>query len=369
MKISDIISYLNEVVPLSLQEDYDNSGLQCGDVNQTATSALLTIDVTEAIVDEAVMRGANLIISHHPLIYRPLREVSSETPTGRLILKALRNNITIYSAHTNLDVAYGGVSWKMAEKLGLTNITPLLASAGSLLKLVTFVTESYAAVVRDSLFAAGAGSIGNYDQCSFTTEGTGTFRGGQGANPFVGNKGELHKEREVRIEVVLPMYLKEKIVSALLEIHPYEEVAYDLYQLDNKSPLTGMGVIGTLKKEVTRKEFLGKLSLIFNSQMVRHTDIIGGRISRVALCGGSGASLLGAARSHGADAFVTGDIKYHTWFEGSDKLFVADIGHYESEKFTVEIIYDLLIKKFPKFALLFSELNTNPINYFHQWKK
>ncbi len=369
MNISDLITFLDERIPLSYQEDYDNSGLQAGDPSAPAKAVLLTIDVTEEVVDEAIKRGANLIVSHHPLIYSPLKNITPSDRVGRILMKALRNGISVYSAHTNLDSVQGGVSWKMGSLIGLKGMKPLVPMRNGVMKLITYVPQGEADSLREALFAAGAGAIGRYDSCSFSSEGTGTFRGGEGTKPFVGEQGKVHREKEIKIEVIVPRYLKSKVVNALIRNHPYEEVAYDLINLENEDPSTGLGVVGTLEKEMTRENFIKTLSDLFNKESVRHSGFSGKKIHKVALCGGSGASFANNAMASGADAYVTGDIKYHAWFEASERFLLADIGHYESEKFTVEIIYDLIIKKFPKFAVLFSELNTNPINYFQQWKK
>jgi dinuclear metal center YbgI/SA1388 family protein len=364
MKLKDLCSYLGSEVPLSLQEDYDNSGLQIGNHEREINSALITLDITEEVVEEAIALKCDLIISHHPLIFRGLKRITGKSFVERIISAAVRNDIAIYSAHTNLDNYSNGVSRKMAEKLDLNEITVLVPSENKLLKLVTFIPESHFEKVSNALFEAGAGVIGNYDRCGFSINGTGSFRGNENSNPFAGEKGKLHFENEIRFETILFSNLKDKVRNALIDAHPYEEVAYDFYALDNNNSGTGTGCSGKLKRPVSENEFLEILSSVFGSKGLRYSKPTGKQVSKVALCGGSGASFLNAAINSGADAFVTADVKYHDFFMTEKKLLLVDIGHFESEKFSVEILNDLIIKKFPKFAVRFSETNTNPINYF-----
>jgi len=364
MKLKELTSFLESAIPLSFQEGYDNSGLQVGLPGKEIKSALITLDITEEVLDEADHTGCDVIISHHPLIFTCIKKLTGKTVTERILLKAIKQDIAIYSAHTNLDVMDNGVSRKMAEKLNLKNIRVLSPLKNRLCKLVTFIPEDHLDKVRDAIFEAGAGIIGNYDKCSFSTQGTGSFRGGDNTHPFVGKKGEIHFEKEVRFETILFSHIKNRIISALLEAHPYEEVAYDIYPLENENIEIGLGCTGDLPEPVGEKEFLKSLSSLFSSEGIRYSELKGNRITKVALCGGSGGALLNDAIASRANAFVTADIKYHSYFEAGNRILVVDIGHYESEKFSEEILYDLIIKKFPKFALRFSEINTNPINYF-----
>jgi dinuclear metal center YbgI/SA1388 family protein len=363
MKIKEICSFLDNAIPLSYQEDYDNAGLQLGDGESETGSAILTIDVTEAILDEAVAAKCGLIISHHPLIFSPVKKIAGRNQVERIIAGAIRNNIAIYSAHTNLDNLECGVSRKMADKLSLKNVRVLSPLNKKLLKLVTFVPESHIGKVRDAVFGAGAGVIGNYDSCSYNVNGFGTFRGNENTTPFAGERGKLHHEKEIRFETIMLSHKKAKVIRALLDSHPYEEVAYDIYQLDNQYGGAGAGCIGELPVPFSGKDFLIHLSGIFKADGIRYSAVTDKMITKVALCGGAGIGLLGDALSSGADAFVTGDVRYHDFFRAEGKILLADIGHFESEKFTTEILYDLIIKKFPTFALRFSETNTNPINY------
>ena len=363
MKVREICSYLDRVIPLSYQENYDNSGLQifAGDI-ETA-SALLAVDITEDVVDEAISTGCGLIITHHPLIFFPVKRITGKNHIERIIIKALKNDISVYSAHTNLDSVFGGVSWKMAEKLSLRDVKVLSPLKGRLLKLVTFVPESHLEKVREAVFSAGAGVVGNYDRCSFNAEGYATFRGNEHSSPFAGKKGEFHHEPEIRFETILLSHLKDDVIKALLGSHPYEEVAYDIYLLENEYQMAGAGCMGELVSEMAETDFLIKLSEVFGSKGIRYSTPLNRMIKKVALCGGAGSAFLGDAIKCGADVYVTGDVKYHDFVNVSGEILLADIGHFEGEKFSTEILYDLIIKKFPTFALRFSERNTNPINY------
>ena len=364
MKLKDLTSYLDSAVPLTFQESYDNAGLQVGLPEKEITSALICLDVTEQVLSEAMATGCDIIISHHPLIFNGIKSITGKSFTERIIYEAVKNDIAIYSAHTNLDIFYPGVSWKMAEKIGLENVMVLAPLKNRLMKLVTYIPESNLGAVRNSLFEAGAGMIGNYDQCGFVSSGTGSFRGNGNSKPFTGVKGKIHYENEIRFETILFAHLRDKVIKALLASHPYEEVAYDLYTLENDNIQIGLGCIGKLLDPVSEDDFLKLISGIFDAKGVRYSKPTGKIISRVALCGGSGVSLLDDAIHSGADVFMTADLKYHDFYRTENKIFLVDAGHFETEKFSCEILKDLIIKKFPKFAVRFSETNTNPINYF-----
>jgi dinuclear metal center YbgI/SA1388 family protein len=364
MKTGDILKHLDKVIPAALQEKYDNSGLQTGSYATETSSALLSVDVNEEVLEEAVASGCSLVISHHPLIFSPLRKIDDTTAVGRTVMAAVRNGITIWSAHTNLDSVYGGVSFKMAEKLGLKDLQVLSPQKEKLVKLVTFVPGDWLDRVREAVFAAGAGNIGNYDYCGFHASGEGSFRGNDLSNPFTGNKGEIHAEPEVRFETIMPSFLTAGVVRALIAAHPYEEPAYDLYPLLNEWDRAGLGCIGAFENSVTETEFLDLCKKVFSPVCLRHTSLTGSLITKVAMCGGAGASLIDSAISSGAGAFITGDLKYHQFAEAAGEILLVDSGHDETEKFSLEIIYDLIIKKFPNFALRFSKTVTNPIKLY-----
>lgn len=363
MKVKEIAELIEQFAPVALQESYDNSGLLLGDAEAEVKGILICIDVTEEIVAEAVSTGCNLIVSHHPLIFGGIKRITGQNAVQRCISLALKNEIAVYTAHTNIDNAPAGVSFKMGSLLGLQNMKVLQPLEGALCKLVTFTPKLHAIKVREALFVAGAGQIGNYDSCSFNADGYGTFRAGESANPFAGAKNKLHTEPEVRIEVILPLYLKSKVVNALLAAHPYEEVAYDIIPLHNQWTQAGAGVYGELESEENEKDFLERAKDIFGCQIIRHTAFTGRKVKKVAVCGGSGISLLKNALQIGVDVFITADVKYHDFFEAENRLIIADIGHFESEQFTKHIFYELITKKIPTFAVRISETNTNPVKY------
>lgn len=364
MQIKDITQYLETIAPLALQESYDNSGLIVGDREAPVKGILISLDCTEEVVQEAIEKGCNLIVSHHPIVFSGLKKITGANYIERVVIKAIQNNIALYAIHTNLDnVLESGVNGKIAEKLGLKN-TRILSPKGEILcKLVTYCPTAQADALRQAIFEAGAGVIGNYDQCSFNSEGVGTFRGNDGADPFVGKVGELHKENEVRIETVFPAWAQNSVVAALLAAHPYEEVAYDVYALKNKHPQTGAGIIGSLSDEMDANVFLEHLKNTMKADGIRYTSYAK-KIKTVSVCGGSGSFLLRDAMAQKADVLVTADFKYHQFFDAEGRIMIADIGHYESEQYTIELLGEILNKKFTTFAVLFTQVNTNPVNYY-----
>jgi dinuclear metal center YbgI/SA1388 family protein len=363
MQLKEITSIFEEFAPLTLQESYDNSGLIIGSPEQEITGILLTIDVTEEVVDEAIDKNANLIIAHHPFIFSGLKKITGNSYIERTAIKAIKHNVAIYAAHTNIDAVHNGVNKKIAEKLNMTNCKILKPLHGMLYKLVSYVPVSHVDIIREALFKAGAGCIGDYDSCSFSIQGKGSFRGNELTNPFVGEKEKLHFEDEIRFETIFPKHLQDKIIKSLLEVHPYEEVAYDIYPLENIFDKAGAGIIGQLEHPAKELAFLEKIKKIFNTKCIRYTSLISKPIEKVAVCGGSGSFLLDDAIKQGADIFITADFKYHQFFQPEKKIIIADIGHYESEQFTKEIFYEILTKKFSTFAVYFSGINTNPIKY------
>ena len=363
VKIKDIANALEMFAPLPLQEGFDNSGLQIGLTEAEVTGVLLCLDVTEEVIDEAVASGCNLIVSHHPLIFSSLKRITGANYVERCILKAMANGIAIYASHTNMDSVPGGVNYRIAEKLGLQNVRILVPKTDALLKLSVYVPMAQADMVREALFAAGCGNIGNYGSCSYNVEGYGTFKANEGCNPFCGEIGELHKENEVRIDTVLPAYLKNKVISALLKAHPYEEPAYDIYPLKNSWDSVGLGVVGDLPAERDELDFLAEVKEKFAVGSVRHTSLSGNKVKRVALCGGSGASFADAAISAGAQVYITGEARYHDLFNYDRKILFAVIGHYESEQFTMDVFNDIIRGAYPDLKVIKTSINTNPINY------
>jgi len=363
MSVRAVITELEKLAPPALQEKYDNAGLLTGDADWNCTGIVCSLDATEEVVREAVAKGCNLVVAHHPIIFSGLKRLNGSNYVERAVIAAIKNDIAIYAIHTNLDNTIGGVSGRMAALLGLQNIIPLLQKEDTLRKLFTFVPAKHAAEVRDALFAAGGGSIGKYSECSFNSEGTGTFKAGAGADPFVGQIGKRHEEGETRIELVFPSFLQAAIVSALKTSHPYEEVAYDIVPLRNTSDAWGAGALGELAVPMEENEFLERVRSVFHLQVIRHTPLVGKKIGRVALCGGSGSFLISNALKQNADIYLTSDIKYHEFFDGNGKMVIADIGHYESEQFTIDLLLEILAEKFLTFAVLKTEVNTNPVRY------
>ena len=342
MKIKEIVSALERFAPLPLQDGFDNAGLQVGLTEAEATGALLCLDVTESIVDEAIASGCNLVVSHHPLIFKGYKSITGKDYVERCILKAIKNDIVIYAAHTNLDNAMGGVNHVIAEKMGLRNVRTLQPKSDSLMKLVTFVPESAADAVRVALFDAGCGHIGNYDSCSYNTTGEGSFRALEGSNPYCGKQGELHFEKEVRVETILPVFKKTSAIRALLAAHPYEEPAYDIYSLQNSWQQVGAGIVGELPTPICEIDFLKDIKQIFDVGCIKCNRISDKKIQKIAVCGGSGSFLLPLAVTNGADVFVTGEIKYHDYFGYEEGILMAEIGHYESEQYTKDLLYTIL---------------------------
>lgn len=362
MIVNDIIKVLENYAPPMLQENYDNSGLILGNNLQIVEKVLICVDVTEEVVDEAISKQCNLIISHHPIIFKGLKKINGKNYVERAIIKSIQNQIAIYAIHTNLDNVIYGVNSIFAEKLGLKNIKVLEPKNDFLFKLVTFCPYSHADIVRQSIFEAGAGKIGKYDSCSYNVDGEGTFKALENANPFVGELNKLHTEKEVRIETIFPKYLQNDIINALMNSHPYEEVAYDIYPLVNTFNTIGSGLIGEIEP-IDELDFLKKVKIICENKYIRHSELLKNKINKVAICGGSGSFLIQKAIQENADVILTGDIKYHDFFEADKKIVIADIGHYESEQFVKELINTIINKNFPNFAVEISKMDINPIYY------
>lgn len=364
MKIKEIVQSLETFAPVSLQESYDNAGLIIGNGETECKGILTCLDVTGSVVQEAQKKNCNLIVAHHPIIFKGIRKLNGKNYVERTVIEAIKNDIAIYAVHTNLDNIIEGVNKMIADKLNLQNCKVLLPKEKTLQKLITFSPTDHAESIRKALFSAGAGAIGKYDECSFNIDGTGTFRANEGANPFVGKVGETHFENETRIEVIFPSFLQKKIISALKEAHPYEEVAYYIHELQNVQENVGSGLIGELTDSVSEKELLDKLKSSFNLSIIKHTPFLETPVTKIAVCGGAGIFLLPNAIAAGAQIYITSDIKYHEFFDADGKILLCDIGHYESEQFTIELLTEFLQQKFPNFAVQKTEMNTNPVSYF-----
>lgn len=363
MKIAEIIAVLEAAAHPSLQEQYDNAGLLTGQPGWECRGVLCSLDATEAVILEAVEKKCNLVVAHHPILFSGLKQINGKNYVEKTIISAIKNDIAIYAIHTNLDNVRHGVNGRIADQLGLTHRAILAPKENGLKKLYTFAPAAAAEAVRNALFAAGAGTIGNYSECSFNSPGTGTFKAGDATNPYVGKPGERHHEEEIKLEVVFPAYLEPSILGALKASHPYEEVAYDLVSLSNSHPGLGAGMTGQLPQPMDEQAFLQHLKELFHAPLVRHTALSGRTIQKVAVCGGAGSFLISKALAAGADAYVTADIKYHEFFDANNRMLLADIGHYESEQFTINLLQEILAQNFPTFAVLKTGVNTNPVFY------
>lgn len=363
-QIKDITNFLETIAPLPYQESYDNAGLIVGDALIEVTGILVTLDSTEVVVDEAIAKGCNLIVAHHPIVFKGLKKLNGKNYVERTVIKAIKNNVAIYATHTNLDHVVGGVNFMIAERLGLQDVRILAPKHGTLMKLVSFVPVADTQKVLDALYNAGVGQIGNYDHCSFRVNGTGTFRPNQNANPHIGTANADEEVIENRIEVIFPAHLENQVMTALRRAHPYEEVAHYLTLLQNQHQETGAGAIGNLIKTMPTNDFLSFLKQKMNLNVIRHTALTKDSIQKVAVCGGAGSFLLNDAVRAGADVFITADFKYHEFFDADGQILICDIGHYESEVFTKELLQRYLSKKFPNFATILSETITNPVNYY-----
>jgi len=360
--VKSIVSYLEGIAPKQLQESYDNAGLITGNLDMKLKGAIISLDCTEDVIDEAIAKNANIIIAHHPILFRGIKSLTGKNYVERTIIKAIKNDIAIYAIHTNLDNILNGVNKKLAEIINLQNCK-VLKPLKNLQKLVTFIPVKNTSEVVSKLHKTGAGNIGNYSECGFKVTGKGFFKANNNANPAIGTRNKKEEVEEDRVEIIFPDYLSTSIIKTLKNIHPYEEVAYYITNLENKNQESGAGMIGELPKGMTVDAFLKHLKKTLSLACIKHT-IFDKKIKKVAICGGSGSFLLNDAMQKGADAFITGDIKYHEFFDADSSILFCDIGHYESEVATKDLLYDLLSKKFTNFALHLSECITNPIKYY-----
>ena len=364
MRIQDITNSIEQLAPLPYAEGFDNVGLLTGSHDWKLTGVLVTLDTLESVVDEALAQNCNLIVSFHPIIFSGIKNFSRPGYVERAIIKAIKNDIAIYAIHTALDNSFQGVNDMICQQLGLKNRQILIPQPGTIRKLVTFVPNEAAEKVRQALFDAGAGSIGNYDHCSFNLEGTGSFRGNEASKPVKGQRGELHFEKEIQLGVTFSKHLESKVLKALFSNHPYEEVAYELYSLENTNQHIGMGMIGDLESPMEELDFLDLLKERFSTGCIRHSALLGKKVKKIAVLGGSGSFAIGNAKIAGADVYVTADLKYHDFYKAEGTLVLADIGHFESEQYTKNLLHTYLKKKFANFAIVLSNTNTNPIKYF-----
>ncbi|MDO4229928.1 MAG: Nif3-like dinuclear metal center hexameric protein [Capnocytophaga sp.] len=364
MKVRHITQKLELLSPLTYAESFDNVGLLVGDPEMNVTGVLITLDTLEEIVDEAISKNCNLIVSFHPIIFNGLKNITGKTYVERVVIKAIRHNIAIYSMHTALDNAFLGVNASICDVLNLQNRSILIPQKNPIRKLITYVPNAQAEKIRKALFEAGAGNIGNYSQCSFNLEGYGTFNGNEHSNPTLGERNLLHTENETQIGVIFPKHLQNKILNSLIENHPYEEVAYEIYTLENIHQHIGLGMIGELQNPMSEIDFLAYVEEKMQTDCIRHSAFINKEIKKVAVLGGSGAFAIDAAKAANADAFISADFKYHDFFKAENQILLADIGHFESEQYIKILLFDYLTKKIPNFAIILSDINTNPIKYY-----
>ncbi|UKM64793.1 Nif3-like dinuclear metal center hexameric protein [Flavobacteriaceae bacterium GSB9] len=364
MIVQDVINHLETLAPLAYAEDFDNVGLLVGDKNTNITGVLVTLDTLETVVDEAIEKNCNLIVSFHPIIFKGLKKLTGKSYVERVVIKAIKHDIAIYSMHTALDNALQGVNDMICNQLELENKRILIPQSATIKKLTTYVPKDEADNLRAALFKTGAGSIGNYDDCSFNVEGYGTFNGNEASNPTKGQKGHIHTEAETKITITYEKHLEQQLLQTLFKSHSYEEVAYEITTLENKNQNIGIGMVGELKKPLDETAFLKHLKTKMGTPCIRHSAFLGKTIKKVVVLGGSGSFAISAAKGAGADAFVTADLKYHDFFQAENNMLLADIGHYESEQFTKNLLVAYLTKKIPNFAIILSKTNTNPVKYF-----
>ncbi|GAA4290239.1 Nif3-like dinuclear metal center hexameric protein [Aestuariibaculum suncheonense] len=364
MIIQDVINHLETLAPLAYAEDFDNIGLLVGDKNAKLTGVLVTLDTLEAVVDEAMENNCNLIVSFHPIIFKGLKKITGKTYVERVVLKAIKHDIAIYTMHTALDNAFQGVNDMICNQLQLTNKQVLIPQTQTIKKLTTYVPKNEAEQIRAALFKAGGGTIGNYSNCSFNVEGYGTFNGNENANPTIGERGITHTEAETKITITFPKHLESKILKTLLDTHSYEEVAYEVITIENKNQHIGIGMVGEFEQAMDEKSFLSYVKDKMNTECIRHSAFLNKNIKKVAVLGGSGSFAINAAKAAVADAFITADLKYHDFFTAENSILLTDIGHYESEQFTKNGLVAHLTKKITNFAIILSKTNTNPVKYF-----
>ncbi len=364
MIIKEIISVLEEMAPTAYAEDFDNVGLLVGNQNEICTGVLVCHDALEEVIDEAIANNCNMVVCFHPILFSGLKKITGKNYVERAVLKAIKNDIAIFAVHTALDNHKEGVNKIMCNALGLTQTKILIPKEKFIKKLTTYTVPNNVDAVKHALFLAGAGAIGNYSECSFTSTGTGSFKPNTLANPTVGKQDVLEETEEIKIEVIFEKHLESKIIQALLKAHIYEEVAYQIVSLDNAHQEIGLGMIAELPQEMEETEFLQLVKDKMECGGIRHSALLGKKIKKVAVLGGSGSFAIKAAISQGADAFLTADLKYHQFYEAENKLLLCDIGHFESERFTKNYIFDYITKKIRNFAIILSQENTNPVKYF-----
>ena len=363
MIVKDVIDHLDEFAPLCYAEEFDNVGLIIGDYNQKVKGILVTLDSTEIVVEEAIKKKCNLIISFHPIIFNDLKSITKKNYVDRVIHKAIKNDIAIVAIHTALDNSIIGVNSTICKRLKIKDSKILIPKEKTIKKLTTYIPYKNVERLKSEIFKIGGGSIGKYENCSFSYEGMGSFKGNEQSSPKIGEKLKFTEVKEICVNITFLKHLEQRIINVLKDNHPYEEIAYEIITLDNYNQNIGMGMIGNLDKPMQENNFISFVKKQMKSSSIKHSKRLGKKIQKVAVLGGSGSFGIENAINSGADAYVTSDLKYHDYFRAEDKLLLLDIGHYESEQFTKKLMFDFLTKKIPNFAIVLSKTNTNPIKY------
>ncbi len=363
MQLKKIISALEEMAPSAYAEDFDNVGLLVGSPDLEVSGILISHDALENVVDEAIEKKCNLVVCFHPIVFSGMKKITGKNYVERAVIKAIRNDIAIYAVHTSLDNHPLGVNKILCDVLGLKNTKILIPKQNFIYKLTTFVPTNDLSKVQKALFNAGAGAIGNYYDCSFKSSGIGSFTGNDNSNPAIGSQNMFTEVEEVKLELTFEKYLQKGVLKALFESHPYEEVAYEITQLQNEHQNIGLGMMGELEAEIDEKEFLLHVKSKVQTGGIRHSDFLNKKVKKVAVLGGSGSFAISAAKAQGADVLVTSDLKYHDFFQAENQILLADVGHFESERYVKNYIFEFLSKKFPTFAIILSDKKTNPVNY------
>jgi len=370
MKVKELFPILEELAPLAYAEEFDNVGLLVGNQEQELTGILVCHDALEAVIDEAIAKESNLVVCFHPILFSGLKKITGKNYVERAVLKAIKNDIAIYAVHTALDNHPNGVNKIFCDALGLINTKVLVPKQNFIQKLVTYTIPENEVQLRNALFNAGAGKIGNYENCSFNSQGIGTYMGNENSNPEIGERFEFIEAKEIKIEVTFEKQLQSKILKALFSNHVYEEIAYEIYHLQNEHQNIGLGMIGELETAMNAKDFLHFVKEKMQCGNIRHSQLVEKPIKKVAVLGGSGSFAIKNAILANADVFLTADLKYHNYYEAENQLVLADIGHFESERYTKNYIVDFLKEKITNFApafsivkIVLSEENTNPVKY------
>jgi dinuclear metal center YbgI/SA1388 family protein len=364
MQVSELVRHIEQLAPPSLQEAYDNAGLIYGNPEMELTGVLIALDATEAVIEEAIRKNCNLVLSHHPIVFSGLKRINEKHYVDRALVKAIRHQIALYACHTNLDNTIHGVNGAIAAAFDLQQVSILAPKSGQFIQLSVYVPNTHLDQVKSALFEAGAGKLGNYAACSFSSTGLGSFTPIEGAQPHIGSLGIHTTVEETKLELIFPVWAQSKVVQALHQAHPYETPAYNLFTINNVNPEIGSGVMGYLPKAISELDWLAQVAKTCQVPVVRHSPLLGKQIEKIAICGGAGSFLIKQAQSLGADALLTADLKYHEFFEANNQILLTDPGHFESEHFTIDLLYKIIQEKFPTFAVLKSSIRTNPVHYY-----